>query len=70
MMLVLDLSRKNSRLAHMDTWYDTRIGDLLDDGTERAVLIVKVPGRRETPSTATVAAKARKGKARLAKSVK
>ncbi|WP_313197186.1 hypothetical protein [Rhizobium sp.] len=70
LMLVLDLSKKNSRLAHMDTWYETRIGDLLDDGTERGVLIVKVPGRRETPSTATVAAKARKGKARPAKSVK
>lgn len=69
-MLVLDLSKKNSRLAHMDTWYEMRIGDLLDDGTERAVLIVKVPGRRETPSTATVAAKARKVKPRLAKGMK
>lgn len=69
-MLVLDLSKKNDRLAHMDTWYDTRVGDLLDDGTQRAVLIVKIPGRRETPSTATVAAKARKGKSRLAKTVK
>lgn len=70
MMLVLDLSKKNSRLAHMDTWYDTRIGDLLDDGTERGVLIVKVPGRRETPSTATKAAKANKGKSQPAKTVK
>ncbi|MFK0204729.1 hypothetical protein [Agrobacterium sp. NPDC090283] len=69
-MLVLDLSKKNSRLAHMDTWYETRTGDLLDDGTERAVLIVKVPGRRETPSTATVAAKARKGKSRRAAPMK
>lgn len=69
MMLVLDLSKKNSRLAHMDTWYDTRIGDLLDDGTDRGVLIVKIPGRRETPSTATVAAKARKGKTSVAKTV-
>jgi hypothetical protein len=70
MMLVLDLSKKNSRLAHMDTWYDTRIGDLLDDGTERGVLIVKVPGRRDTPSTATKAAKANKGKSRPAKTSK
>ncbi|MBO9127932.1 MULTISPECIES: hypothetical protein [unclassified Rhizobium] len=64
-MLVLDLSKKNSRLAHMDTWYETRIGDLLNDGTERAVLIVKVPGRRETPSTATKASKAEQGKRRI-----
>ncbi|TBY27434.1 hypothetical protein [Rhizobium leguminosarum] len=59
-MLVLDLSKDNSRLAHMDTWYETRIGDLLGDGTERGVLIIKVPGRRGTPSAATVAAKKKK----------
>lgn len=56
-MLVLDLSKDHSKLGHMDTWYATRTGDLLGDGTERGVLIVKVPGRRGTPSAATVAAK-------------
>lgn len=56
-MLVLDLSEDHSKLAHMDTWYQTRTGDFLRDGTERGVLIVKVPGRRGTPSTATVTAK-------------
>jgi hypothetical protein len=62
-MLVLDLSKNHSKLAHMDTWYETRSGDLLGDGTKRGVLIVKIPGRRGTPSAATVAAKSRnKGK--------
>lgn len=63
-MMVLDLSKDHCRLGHMDTWYETRTGDFLGDRTERGVLIVKIPGRRGTPSAATVAAKRRnvKGK--------
>ncbi|MER9337417.1 hypothetical protein NKJ06_26105 [Mesorhizobium sp. M0293] len=67
-MLVLDLSQHRVTTSHMDTWYETRVGDLMKDGTERGVLIVKVPGRRGTPSAATVAAKksARKPRKRKA----
>ncbi|WP_374497312.1 hypothetical protein [Vogesella indigofera] len=67
-MLVLDLSNDHSKLSHMDTWYTTRCGDLLGDGTERGVLIVKIPGRRGTPSAATVAAKKRDARRKKAPS--
>lgn len=56
-MLVLDLSKHHVTTAHMDTWYETRVGNLMKDGTQWGVLIVKVPGRRGTPSAATVARK-------------
>ncbi|TPK93190.1 MULTISPECIES: hypothetical protein [unclassified Mesorhizobium] len=56
-MLVLDLSRHQVTTAHMDTWYETRVENLMKDAAEWGVLIVKVPGRRGTPSAATVAAK-------------
>lgn len=56
-MLVLDLSKDHSKLNHMDTWYATRTGNLLGDGTERGLLMIKIPGRRGTPSAATRAAK-------------
>lgn len=71
-MLVLDLSKNHGSpgVAHMDTWYATSIGDFLKDGTERGVLVVKIPGRRGTPSAATVAAKKRKARPVTVKKVK
>ncbi|NTE82173.1 hypothetical protein G6M16_010675 [Agrobacterium tumefaciens] len=59
-MLVLDLSKPHLKLAHMDTWYETRTGDLLGDGTHRGVLVVRIPGRRGVPSAATLVAKSAK----------
>lgn len=61
-MLVLDLSKDHSKLGHMGTWCATRCGDHLGDETERGVLIVKIPGRRDTLSTATVVAKRKNAK--------
>lgn len=56
-LLVLDLTTQEGRADHIDRLYRPIIGDLLGDGTNRGLLIVRVPGRRITPSAATVAAK-------------
>lgn len=48
-MLVLYLSKHHVRTAQRDTSYKIRVGNLMQYGTERGLLIVKVPGRRGTP---------------------
>ena len=61
-MMVLDLTEPHENLGHIDLYYATRTGDLLGDGTNRGVVIIKVPGRRGTPSNATKIAKSKEGK--------
>ncbi|WP_312403766.1 hypothetical protein [Rhizobium sp.] len=58
-LFVLDLSASGPVFGHFDTLYDVRIGDFLNDGTQRGLVILKVPGRRSTPNVATKEAKAR-----------
>ncbi|GJD58079.1 hypothetical protein [Methylobacterium dankookense] len=71
-LLVLDLTTKGGLSGHFRTLYRTEVGNLLGDGTNRGVLIVKVPGRRIAPSAATVEATKRvsKAKAEAAKKAK
>ncbi|TCP90341.1 hypothetical protein C8J31_101179 [Rhizobium sp. PP-CC-2G-626] len=61
-LLVLDLSKDRPNTMSFENYYDVRRGDFLSDGTDRGVVIVKVPGRRGTPSYASKIAKSRKPK--------
>ncbi|MBN8973582.1 MAG: hypothetical protein J0H51_16405, partial [Rhizobiales bacterium] len=61
-MLVLDISRDHVVWPHMDSLYEARVGDFLNDGTQRGVLIMNIPGRRGTPSDATKRAKSLKSR--------
>lgn len=65
-LLVLDLTTRGGLSGHFRTLYRTEVGDLLRNGTTRAVLVVKVPARRVDPSTATAEAVRRISKARMA----
>ncbi|HWD12545.1 MAG TPA: hypothetical protein VG519_04240 [Pseudochrobactrum sp.] len=65
-LLVLDLTQIHAVWPDFEKLYETRVGDFLADGTVRGVVIIKVPGRRGTPSNASSEAKTKKGKERVA----
>lgn len=53
MLLALDLTKKQSVGQHISTLYRAAVGDFLDDGVRRGVLVVKIPGNRISPAVAT-----------------
>lgn len=58
-LLVLDLTTRGGISGDIRTLYKPVVGDLLKDGIDRGVLIIRVPARRISPSAATKAAKKR-----------
>ncbi|BAQ49553.1 hypothetical protein Maq22A_1p36790 (plasmid) [Methylobacterium aquaticum] len=56
-LLVLDLTTREGRADHLPKLYRPVTGDLFGDGTQRGLLIIRVPARRIAPSVRTVAAK-------------
>jgi hypothetical protein len=53
MLLALDLSKKQSVGQHISSLYKPFVGDFLEDGVTRGVLVVKIPGNRISPAVAT-----------------
>ena len=53
MLIVLDLTKGQSVGQHIGTLYRASVGDFLKDGVRRGVLVVKIPGNRIAPATAT-----------------
>jgi hypothetical protein len=53
MLLALDLSKKQSVGQHISSLYKPFVGDFLEDGVSRGVLVVKLPGNRISPAVAT-----------------
>lgn len=60
MLLVLDLTPNQSVGPHISTLCRPFVGDLTKDGTDRGVLIIRLPGNRIPPSEATRTASARR----------
>ncbi|QFU14727.1 hypothetical protein [Microvirga thermotolerans] len=56
-LLVLDLTTRDGKPDHFKQLYKPIVGNLLNDGTTRGVLVVKIPARKITPSGATEKAK-------------
>lgn len=61
-LMVLDLSEPHVGPGDLDNCYATRTGDLLRDGTHRGIVIIRVAGRRGTPSVATKISKSKEGR--------
>ncbi|MCK1603475.1 hypothetical protein IVB02_19015 [Bradyrhizobium sp. 166] len=53
MLMALDLTRHQSVGQHISVLLRAAVGDFLDDGVRRGVLVVKVPGNRISPAVAT-----------------
>jgi hypothetical protein len=53
MLLALDLSKSQSVGQHITSLYKAFVGDFLEDGVSRGVLVVKIPGNRISPAVAT-----------------
>lgn len=53
MLMALDLTRHQSVGQHISALVRAAVGDFLDDGIRRGVLVVKVPGNRISPAVAT-----------------
>jgi hypothetical protein len=53
MLLALDLTKNQSVGQHISALYSAAVGDFLDDGVRRGVLVVKIPGNRISPAVAT-----------------
>lgn len=52
MLMALDLTRCQSVGEHISALHRAAVGDFLDDGVRRGVLVVKVPGNRISPAVA------------------
>jgi hypothetical protein len=53
MLMALDLTRTQSVGQHISALCRAAVGDFLEDGVRRGVLVVKVPGNRISPAVAT-----------------
>jgi hypothetical protein len=53
MLLALDLTKEQSVGQHISTLHRAAVGDFLEDGVRRGVLVVKIPGNRISPAVAT-----------------
>jgi hypothetical protein len=53
MLIALDLTKGQSVGQHISALYRASVGDFVDDGVRRGVLVVKIPGNRISPAVAT-----------------
>jgi hypothetical protein len=53
MLIALDLTKDQSVGQHISTLHRAAVGDFLEDGARRGVLVVKIPGNRISPAVAT-----------------
>lgn len=53
MLMALDLTRSQSVGQHISALHRAAVGDFLEDGVRRGVLVVKIPGNRISPAVAT-----------------
>jgi hypothetical protein len=53
MLIALDLTRGQSVGQHISALYRAAVGDFLEDGVRRGVLVVNIPGNRISPAVAT-----------------
>jgi hypothetical protein len=53
MLIAMDLTKDQSVGQHISTLHRAAVGDFLEDGVRRGVLVVKIPGNRISPAVAT-----------------
>jgi hypothetical protein len=53
MLMALDLTKDQSVGQHISALYRAAVGDFLEDGVRRGVLVVKIPANRISPAVAT-----------------
>jgi hypothetical protein len=53
MLMALDLTKGQSVGQHISALYRAAVGDFLEDGVRRGVLVVKIPANRISPAVAT-----------------